>query len=751
MFAVLLCITQAHDLRLVVVAALICAVSCTAAFGFYRRSLRGVGLGRWTSSALTGFVAGAGVWATHFTAELAYQPTLAIAYEAWATIASLFVAILGMGLGFACAVKNPTRAGVLTGGGFTGFSIAAMHFTGMAAVRTQAHILWDWRYVAASVAIAILGGMAAFEGASRLKGRLGWVAPPVLMVLAIVGLHFTAMTAVILRPDPMLAIPHEVIGRGPLAVMTVGLASLIFAAAAGLILTERLSRRSTLTSLRQALDVVPAGLVFYDANDRTVAWNEAYASLMEGCGVTTAAGMSREVFIEAAHAAGWFDTDEAGPAGRMAEIKARRSGSSEMNLPGGRWLRHESFRTADGGGVTVFTDVTEQKETARVMADARDAAEAANRAKSEFLANMSHEIRTPLNGVLSVADLLTRTRLSARQRELVGVIRQSGSMLNALLADLLDLARVEAGATELRPEPTAMGELIGSIRDLFAGSAEAKGLMLRVELGDGAETAVECDPVRLRQVLGNLVSNAVKFTEAGEVVLSVTRTGKALRFEVRDTGPGFEESQKAALLQRFGQGDTTTTRKHGGAGLGLAICDEYVRLMGGELEARSAPGAGAVFGFTLQAPALSPAPVEAAAAAEVFPEAGGYRVLVVDDNATNRQVLQMILESAGIDCHAAEDGAQGLEAMRSGSFDAVLMDIQMPVMDGFEATRRIRAWEAEAGRPRAPIYIVSANCLKEHVEAGRTAGADGHLNKPISVAELLDTLMPHVAAGRLAA
>jgi CheY-like chemotaxis protein/anti-sigma regulatory factor (Ser/Thr protein kinase) len=353
--------------------------------------------------------------------------------------------------------------------------------------------------------------------------------------------------------------------------------------------------------------------------------------------------------------------------------------------------------------------------------------------------------------VLGVADLLGRTRLSGRQRELVGVIRQSGGLLNALLADLLDLARVEAGVAELRPERTEIGELAVSVRDLFAGSAEAKGLTLTAHIGQGAGAAAVCDPVRLRQVLGNLVSNAIKFTNAGEVVISVTRDGEALGFEVRDTGPGFDAGLKATLFQHFRQGDATSTRKHGGAGLGLAICDAHVRLMGAELSCVSAPGEGAVFSFTLRAPAMASEPPAAASTPGPFPSAAGFRVLVVDDNMVNRQILQLVLEGAEIEHASAEDGAQAVEAMMTGDFDAVLMDIQMPVMDGLEATRRIRAWEREAARPRAPIYMVSANCLKEHVEAGRAAGADGHLNKPISVAELLQTLQPHVEAGRIAA
>jgi signal transduction histidine kinase/ActR/RegA family two-component response regulator len=430
-----------------------------------------------------------------------------------------------------------------------------------------------------------------------------------------------------------------------------------------------------------------------------------------------------------------------------------RTGATEFRRPDGRWLRHEAFRTQDGGGVTVLTDITDQKASAEAMAAARDAAEAANRAKSEFLANMSHEIRTPLNGVLGIADVLLRTRLNAQQRKLVGVIQQSGGLLNGLLGDLLDLARIEAGVADLRPERTALGDLARSVRDLFASAAQEKGLTLRAIVGSDAEGEVTCDPLRLRQILGNLVSNAIKFTEAGEVALSVQRAGTTVRFEVLDTGVGFDEAEKATLLQHFGQMDSSATRRHGGAGLGLALCDGYLRAMASELTCESTPGQGSAFAFDLELPllaALDPAEAGAAAEAEssVFDR---FNVLVVDDNPVNRQVMELILSSVGIPHASVQDGLEAVEAMTTGDFDAVLMDIQMPVMDGLEATRRIRAWERGAHRRRSPILIVSANCLKEHVDAGRAAGADAHLNKPISAQALLTALDTQMAAVRKAA
>ena len=748
MFSVLTCIFVEHDLRLVVLAALTCALGCSAAFGFQIRSLKAPAASRWAWIALTGVAAGCGVWATHFIAMLAYLPQMPTGYAVPTTALSLVMAVVGMGAGFAVPALQSGRFAALVGGALTGLAVAAMHFMGIDAMRASAQFDWDTAYVVASVLIGMAGGAAAFETRRLLTGRAGWVVPATILLLGIVGLHFTAMTALKLVPDPSLAIPEEMIGRGPLALTTALMAGFILAGASSLIWMEGLGRRSTLNGLRDALHAVSSGLAFFDPNGRLVSWNRAYEALMTSAGVALAEGVTRDELIAGVLAAGWepqIDLDAATPS-QPREDRSAGPGL-ELKLPDGRWMRHEAFATQDGGGVSVVSDITDVQESARALAEARDAAEAANRAKSQFLANMSHEIRTPLNGVLGVADVLANSKLSATQQELVGVIRTSGALLNSLLADLLDLARVEAGAVELRPETVALDGLAQSVRGLYAARAEQKGIELRVEIAPGAGARVVCDATRLRQVLGNLVSNAVKFTDAGHVAIVLDRAGDRVTFQVRDTGAGFDDALKATLFGRFQQADDSSTRKHGGAGLGLAISREYVRLMGGELDCASTPGKGSTFVFALDLPAR-PA-VEALMPAEAIQpsgEAGQFRVLIVDDNEINRQVLGLILDSAGIEYADAEDGQQGVEAATTGRFDAVLMDIQMPVMDGFEATRRIRAWEAGASRPRMPIYIVSANGLQEHVEAGIAAGADGHLNKQVSVPQLLGVLEPHVNA-----
>jgi NO-binding membrane sensor protein with MHYT domain len=461
--AVLTCIFVQHDLRLVVVAAIICVTACCTAFGFHARALRTSGPLSLAWLGLTGLVAGSGVWATHFMAMLAYQPSLSIRYDLDGTALSFAAAVIGMGLGFALPAWRRGREMDLIGGAITGCSVAVMHYIGIAAIRTQASMQWDMRFVAASILIGALGGMAAFSSRERVEGRWAFAPPAGVLVLAIVGLHFTAMTAVTLIPDASLPIQAEVMDRGGLAIATIALAVLILLAGASLMLMARLGQHNTFISLRYALNAVPSGIVFHDAAGRVKVWNAAYAALMADCGVTCQAGDARRVHIDAAGAAGWFDATDDGSAKMAAAIDARtRPGVTEFQRLDGRWLRHESFVTADGGGVTVLNDITEQRETSAAMAAARDAAEAANRAKTEFLANISHEIRTPLNGVLGFADVLTRTRLSSAQRSLVEAIQTSGGALDGLLSDVLDPDRSRGDAAA---GPVRASVRPGGVRD----------------------------------------------------------------------------------------------------------------------------------------------------------------------------------------------------------------------------------------------------------------------------------------------
>jgi signal transduction histidine kinase/ActR/RegA family two-component response regulator len=396
-----------------------------------------------------------------------------------------------------------------------------------------------------------------------------------------------------------------------------------------------------------------------------------------------------------------------------------------------------------------------EAETAlAALATARDAAETANRTKSEFLANMSHEIRTPLNGVLGVAGALARTGLNARQCEMVRLIETSAESLQVLLADVLDLARVEAGRLEITPEPFDLRETAMGIVELFRAKAEEKGLELSVRVDSAVERRHQGDATRLKQIIGNLLSNAVKFTEAGGVSLSIEASqsvdgGQALTLSVEDTGIGFDAETAARLFARFAQADGSISRRFGGTGLGLSISAALAELMGGRIEVTSRPGQGSRFSLCVTL-ALAADDVDAPAASASADQALGIldrpaRILVAEDHQVNRRVVQLIFEGLGVELTMAEDGAAAVEAFAPGAFDLVLMDMQMPRMDGLQAIGAIRRREAaEGGRP-TPIIMLTANALPEHEAAGRAAGADGFLTKPIVAADLIAAVQDALA------
>ena len=402
-----------------------------------------------------------------------------------------------------------------------------------------------------------------------------------------------------------------------------------------------------------------------------------------------------------------------------------------------RWVM--GFATLLLGGIVGV--LIWQRRVSRRLGAAHAKAEAASRSKSEFLANMSHEIRTPLNGVVGVADMLVAANLPAREKEMARIIRDSGQSLERLLSDVLDLARVEAGQLVIETAPFHAGDLVRAVSALSRLRADEKGLALITHIDPTLEHWFLGDAVRVRQILINLVSNAVKFTAAGAVTLVAEPTACGLlRFSVADTGIGFGSAEKARLFQRFQQADGSITRRFGGTGLGLAISNQLATLMGGVMDCESRPGKGSRFWFEAQFPATEVAEDDDnAPQVPVAQEGRPIRVLVADDHATNQTVVRMILEQFGIEAICVDDGAQAVAALQLEQFDLVLMDMQMPVMDGLEATRQIRRHEFGGGH-RTPILMLTANALAEHREAGRLAGADGHISKPITAQALLTAL-----------
>jgi signal transduction histidine kinase/ActR/RegA family two-component response regulator len=382
---------------------------------------------------------------------------------------------------------------------------------------------------------------------------------------------------------------------------------------------------------------------------------------------------------------------------------------------------------------------------------ARHRAESAEAAKNEFLAVISHELRTPLNGVLGMAQIMEGDDLNARQRDRLAVVRQSAETLLVLVNDLLDIARIEDESLVLDEGLIDLPQLAGQTETLFGPLAEVKGLDLRVRLMANAGVTRLGDPARVRQVLHNLVGNAIKFTDSGRVSLVISGTDDELVFDVVDTGPGVQPDRLAAIFDCFTQSDGSSSRRHGGSGLGLAITAGLARLMGGELSVRSQVGEGSTFtarlGLRLAQAALAPAPAAPAASARSEETTSlRVRILAAEDNPTNQLVLRTLLEQLGVRIQVVENGEEAVAAWRVAPWDLVLMDIQMPLMDGVAATRAIRQIEAAEGRARTPIIAVTANATAAQAAAYVAAGMDGLVPKPIQFAQLLAAISGAIEA-----
>jgi signal transduction histidine kinase/ActR/RegA family two-component response regulator/HPt (histidine-containing phosphotransfer) domain-containing protein len=402
-------------------------------------------------------------------------------------------------------------------------------------------------------------------------------------------------------------------------------------------------------------------------------------------------------------------------------------------------------------------ELRERTDAAEV---ARAEAEAANEAKSTFLATMSHEIRTPMNGVLGMMEVLERQGIDEEQRPLVATMRDSAHALLRIIDDVLDFSKIEAGRLELETTAFSLSGLVGAAVDTLRPQANAKGLEIGAEIEPGSNDGLVGDPTRIRQILFNLLSNAVKFTGRGEIVV---RAGTAplgggqtqVVLAVGDTGIGLDAAQQARLFEPFSQADSSTTRRYGGTGLGLSIVRRLAQLMGGDVAVESAPGVGSTFTVTLvleAAPAESPLvellkPASMAGTAPLTlpspPDPGGRglrKLLVVDDHPINREVLERQLGLLGLAADTAEDGGEALAMWAPGRYDAVLADLHMPGMDGYELTRRLRAQETENGGARTPIVAVTANAMRGEEERCLAAGMDAYLAKPVAIDRLRLTL-----------
>jgi len=502
--------------------------------------------------------------------------------------------------------------------------------------------------------------------------------------------------------------------------------------------------------LANVLEAIPDPVYVKDREHRFVLVNQAMCALA-GTACERLLGRDSRDLLPAGEAERARAVDE-----QIFLTRQARTQDMPVTLPDGRTRRLSTKKTVlelpETGElvlVGVVRDLTEARAMEQELIEARDRAEAANTAKSEFLANMSHELRTPMNAIIGMSELALETRLSREQRDFLQTIRDSARTLLHLLNEILDLSKIEARRLELEDQDFSPAAVARGVAASLQAEAERKGLVLRVEIGPEVPSQVSGDRVRLRQILTNLVGNAVKFTERGGVTIGLETHGLPeagggvlLRFAVRDTGIGIMPDKLGAIFESFTQADGTITRRFGGTGLGLTISRRLARLMGGDIEVESAPGAGSVFRLTARfgqasAPAAGPDEASPDGAAE---SATGLNVLVVEDNPVNQHMLRTWLRRQGHASLLASDGAQALELLRRHCFDIVLLDVQMPVMDGLQTIRAIRGADPARLNPGVPVIALSAHAMSGDRERFLAAGMDEYVSKPVDFRRLREAM-----------
>ena len=698
---------------------------------------------------------GLGVWAMHFIGMLALRLPISVNYDIFVTLLSMAPAILASGvvLLVICRTKIEIPE-LMLGGILMGAGIGAMHYTGMAAMRMNAEMFYDPVLFGASILVAVvLATLALYTNllARRRDPRshLHWttLSASLVMGMAVVGMHFTGMASAHFFPAPGSAVFGEALDPTLLA-LWVGFATIPILGLAILltVIDVRLkaaahSERTSRSRMIQAIDSMSDGFCMLDMDQRLVLCNDRFREFFPG--LDPEPGTPLEAVLRHTAERGLL-ADTGGNVERWVADRVaatRRSGGEVLQLADGRWLQVSWSQTEGHETPVLFTDVTELKR-------AHDAAEAANRAKSQFLSNMSHELRTPLNGVLGYAQILQRDQtLSSDQRFSLKAIESCGEHLLALINDVLDLSKIESGRLDVDNTPSDFPHLLRSVCDIVRPRADAKELRFSLEVSPRIPKGIVTDAPKLRQVLVNLLGNAVKFTEEGAVVLSVTESAPGrLQLAVKDTGMGIPPQKLAEIFDPFKQVDGVRATE--GTGLGLAISRRLVEAMGGTVAVESEPGRGSC--FTISLPLVEVGDGELLESVEEPKTDAGHcelapgqdvAVLIADDRDTNRDILVRLLQGAGFRTAEAVNGADAIEKMRAQHFPLVLMDVRMPVMNGLEATRIIRDDPRLKG---TVVIVISATVFPEAQQQIIEAGADDFIGKPLRASEVFTKIERHL-------
>ncbi|HSY30392.1 MAG TPA: MHYT domain-containing protein [Verrucomicrobiae bacterium] len=765
-----------YNHRLVVLSLIIAVLSSYAALDLAGRVTSARGRARYLWMSGGALAMAIGIWSVHYLGMLAFELPVPVEYD-WPTVALSFLAAILASVIALFVVSQPTMGLIRTllGSVFMGGAVASMHYVGMSAMRLPAVTHYSLITVLLSIFLAVIISLVTLVLTFRFRSdAISWSwrkgGSALIMGSSITVMHYTSVAAASFTPSTLASVDfsHSLnITSGTVGIIIVTLMVL------GLtLLTTSVERRFSTQALDLAVSEQRFRAVFEGADigialieldgSKLMAVNPAYRKML-GC--TAEEMQTVGIFDDLTYPVD-RESDKQIFLGILAAGKdiaymdkhyVRRDGREVLVRLSLTVLR-DAFGTAQCI-LGMATDVTERTLTEAELRAAKKSAEAASESKSTFLATMSHEIRTPMNGILGMTELVLDTDLTAEQREHLGLVRQSAESLLSIINDVLDFSKIEAGKLDLESLPFDLHEILSETMKPLSFRAQQKGLALNYEIQPNVPRALLGDPGRIRQVLINLIGNSIKFTEAGKILITVEdqssdRVTTRLHISVKDTGVGILQEKQAKIFEAFSQADGSMARKYGGTGLGLTICVRLVELMGGRIWLDSQLGHGSTFHFTIhllvqkplaQSPPLPPGqlrdvaiPITAGNSnnfSAVSREIKNLRVLLAEDNAINQTIAVRVLEKRGYVVTVTENGQAALNACSTQSFDLILMDIQMPGMDGLEATATIRKKEISTGA-HIPIIAMTAHALKGDRERCLAAGMDGYVSKPIRTAEL---------------
>jgi len=751
-----------YDTRLVALSVFIAVLACYAALDLAARvtSARGGARYLWLSGGAVAM--GIGIWSMHYIGMLAFRLPVSVEYD-WPTVlvsllAAIFASLVAL---FVVSRQKMGPLQALIGCVMMGNGIAGMHYIGMAAMRLPAMCHYSAGIVALSVVLAFVISLVALWLAFHFRAETtsgGWrkIISALVMGAAIPLMHYTGMAAVSFAPSSLVQgdLSHA------LSISSLGIASVLvvtFMVLGLSLLTSLVDRRFASQSLElraserlnQILEGALDAFVGMDSSGFITDWNGQAETTFGWCR-SEASGQSLSRLIIPDR---YRDAYERGLRHFLASgegpVLNKRIEIPALHKDGREFPAELTISVTSGGGRHRFAafvrDISARKRSEQELLAAKEAAEQSNRAKSEFLANMSHEIRTPMNGILGMTELILDTALTDEQREHLGLVRLSAESLLLIINDVLDFSKIEAGKMELELIPFDLRESLGETMMALGFRAHQKGLELVYEVQPEVPEALLGDPGRIRQILVNLVGNAIKFTEHGEILVSVNEQSPgsattALHFAVKDSGIGIPVEKQENIFDAFSQADGSMTRRYGGTGLGLTICVRLVEMMGGRVWLESQPGQGSTFHFTVH---LAIQDTASALPVPLPPERlRDLHALIVDDNFTNRRVLHGMLTRWGMRPTSVEGGRAALQALEIAKstghpFPLILSDGQMPDMDGFALAEQI---QKDPGLIAATIMMLTSAGHLGDAARCRELGISAYLVKPIRQAELLDAI-----------